>query len=96
MTGQYFRLDPKRSLSNVHAILLVIKNLKEKDLLDYSIIRYFVAMSHGYREYNLFDQLVKTIQFNKFESFKWHMFYLILPLRFKITRLKKRIKNYNK
>jgi len=96
MTGQYFRLDPKRSLSNVHAILLVVKNLKEKHLLNYSIIRYFVAMSQGYREYNLFDQLVKTIQFNKFDSFKWHLFYFVLPLRFKMTRLKKRIINYNK
>lgn len=96
MTGQYFRLDPKRSLSNVHAILLVVKNLKEKELLNYAIIRYFVAISHGYREYDLFGQLVKTIEFNKFNSFKWHFFYFALPLRFKITRLKKRILNYNK
>lgn len=96
MTGQYFRLDPKRSLSNVHAILLVVKNLKEKGLLNYPIIRYFVAISHGYSEYNLFDQLVKAIEFNKFDSIKWHMFYFVLPLRFEITRLKKRIINYNK
>jgi glycosyltransferase involved in cell wall biosynthesis len=96
MTGKYFRLDPKRSLSNVHAILLVVKNLKEKDLLNYNIIRYFVAISHGYSEFNLFEQLTKTIGFNKFDSFKWQLFYFVLPLRFKITRLKKRIINNKK
>ena len=96
MTGQYFRLDPKRSLSNVHAILLVIKNLNEKKLLDYTIIRYFVAMSHGYSEYNLFGQILKEIQFNTFNLFRWRLFYFHLPLRFKITKLKKKYLNKKK
>jgi glycosyltransferase involved in cell wall biosynthesis len=91
MTGQYFRLDPKRTLSNIDAILLVIKNLKEKNLINYSIIRYFVAMSHGYSEYDLFGQLMKQLEFNRFDYFKWRLFYFVLPLRFEITKLKKRI-----
>jgi glycosyltransferase involved in cell wall biosynthesis len=93
MTGHYFRLDPKRSLSNVHAILLVIQNLKEKGLLNYSIIRYFVAMSHGYREFNLFAQILKILKLNKINDFKWRMVYFVLPLRFKITRFKKKLLN---
>lgn len=93
MTGQYFRLDPKRSLSNVHAILLVVKNLKEKKLLNYSIIRYFIVIANGYREFNLFKQLVKILEFNKMDYARWHIFYFVLPLRSKITRLKKRILN---
>lgn len=95
MTGQYFRLDPKRSLSNVHAILLVIGNLKEKELLNYSIIRYFVAMSHGYQEFNLFEQILGILELNKINDLKWRMFYFVLPLRFRITRLKKRFINSN-
>jgi glycosyltransferase involved in cell wall biosynthesis len=91
MTGQYFRLDPKRTQSNIDAILLVIKNLKEKKVLNYSIIRYFVAMSHGYDEYDLFGQLMKQLQFTGFDYFKWRLFYFVLPLRFKITKFKKRI-----
>jgi glycosyltransferase involved in cell wall biosynthesis len=90
MTGQYFRLDPKKSLSNVHAILLVLNNLKEKELLNYSVIRYFVAMSHGYAEFNLFDKILKILELNKINNLKWRMFYFVLPLRFKITRFKKR------
>lgn len=93
MTGQYFRLDPKRSLSNVHAILLVLKNLKEKELLNYSVIRYFVAMSHGYAEFNLFEKILETLELNKINNLKWRMFYFVLPLRFKITRFKKRFIN---
>lgn len=91
MTGQYFRLDPKRSLSNVHAILLVLKNLKEKELLNYSIIRYFVAMSYGYAEFNLFEKILEILELNKINDLKWRMFYFVLPLRFKITRFKKKI-----
>lgn len=93
MTGQYFRLDPKRSLSNVHAILLVVKNLKERDLLNYSIIRYFVAMSHGYSEFDLFGQILEILELNKANALKWRIFYFVLPLRFKITRFKKIITN---
>ncbi|MFV8373865.1 glycosyltransferase family 2 protein [Flavobacterium sp. LB1P71] len=91
MTGQYFRLDPKRTQSNIDAILLVIKNLKEKNLIHYSIIRYFVTMSYGYNEYDLFGQLMKQLGFTGFNYFKWRLFYFVLPLRFKITKLKKRI-----
>ncbi|WP_369769526.1 glycosyltransferase family 2 protein [Flavobacterium sp. WC2416] len=91
MTGQYFRLDTKRTQSNIDAILLVIKNLKEKKLIRYSIIRYFVAMSHGYTEYDLFGQLMKQLEFSGLNYLKWRLIYIVLPLRFKITKLKKRI-----
>jgi glycosyltransferase involved in cell wall biosynthesis len=91
MTGQYFRLDPIRTQSNIDAILLVIKNLKEKQQLNYSIIRYFVAMSHGYSEYDLFGQLMQKLEYTGFDYFKWRSFYFVLPLRFRITKLKKRI-----
>lgn len=95
MTGQYFRLDPKRSLSNVNAILLVLKNLKEKKLLNNSIIRYFVAISYGYPEFDMFGQILQTLDFNKINNIKWRMYYFNLPLRFKITRLKKRFLTTN-
>lgn len=95
MTGKYFRLDPKRSLSNVNAILLVLKNLKEKGLLNNSIIRYFVAISHGYPEFDMFKQILQTLKLNKIDIIKWRMFYFSLPLRFKITRLKKRFLSTN-
>lgn len=89
MTGQYFRLDSERTQSNIDAILLVIKNLKEKNLINYSIIRYFVVMSHGYEKYDLFGQLMKEMEFTGFDYLKWWSFYFVLPLRFKISEWKK-------
>jgi glycosyltransferase involved in cell wall biosynthesis len=91
MTGQYFRLDPKKTQSNIDAILLVIKNLKEKNSINYSIIRYFVVMSHGYDEHDLFGQLMKELEFTGFNYLKWRLIYFVLPLRFKISELKKKI-----
>ncbi|MBG6062961.1 glycosyltransferase involved in cell wall biosynthesis [Flavobacterium sp. CG_9.1] len=91
MTGQYFRLDPIRTLSNIDAIVLVLKNLKEKSLINDPIIRYFIAMSHGYTEYDLFGKIMRELEFSGYNYLKWRLFYFILPLRFKITKLKKRI-----
>lgn len=91
MTGRYFRLDPIRSLSNIDAILLVLKNLKEKKLLNYRIIRYFITMAPAYSEYDLFGRIIKELEYTGINYFKWRLFYFILPLRFKITKLKKRL-----
>lgn len=90
MTGNYFRLNPERTHSNIDAILLVLKNLKEKKLINYAIIRYFVTMSYGYNEYHLFDKIMKKLEYNHFHYFKWKVFYIILPLRFEMTKFKKR------
>jgi glycosyltransferase involved in cell wall biosynthesis len=96
MTGQYFRLDPKRSLSNVHAILLVMNNLKEKELLNYSIIRYFVQVSMGFKEFNLFNQILDILELPTFEKLKWKIFYGILPLRLLAFGRWKKIKKWYK
>jgi glycosyltransferase involved in cell wall biosynthesis len=92
MTGQYFRLDPKRTQSNIDAILLVIKNLKEKQLIDYSSKRYFIAISKDFEEYNLFDAILDILQLPIFEKLRWRFFYYALPLRLKLYRTKKVIK----
>jgi len=91
MTGQYFRLDPKRTQSNIDAILLVIKNLKGKRQLNDLIIRYFVCLSYSYTEYRLFDQLMKELGVTGGVYYKWRLFFFILPIRLQITKLKKRL-----
>lgn len=95
MTGQYFRNDTKRTLSNIDAILLVLKNLKEKNQLNYAVIRYFVAMSHDYKEFSLFSKIMKTLDYKFLNYWMWSLIYIVFPLRFKITKIKKRIlKNF--
>lgn len=92
MTGKYFRLEPIRTESNINAILLVIKNLQEKQLLSYSLIRYFVVISISYKEYDLFNQILNIIDAEPFKKLKWQLFYFTLPVRLFIYRIKKTIK----
>jgi glycosyltransferase involved in cell wall biosynthesis len=89
ITAEYNRNDFIRRKSYADAIVLVVKNLKEKDLLCYSLKRYFIALSINFSEFNLFKSILNTIEFGTFEKIKWQLFYLILPLRLKLLRIKK-------
>lgn len=90
-TAEFYRDNPIRRASKKDAILLVVKNLKQKQLLSHSIIRYFVVMSRDYKEYNLFEKLLKELEFSGFSYLKWQLFFFVLPVRAKITKFKKRI-----
>lgn len=90
-TGEFYKKNFIRENSNKDAILLVLKNLKEKNLINYSIIRYFVAISYEYSECKLFYKIMKELEFKGFDYLKWQLFYSLLPLRFNITKLKKRL-----
>ncbi|TDE28070.1 glycosyltransferase family 2 protein [Flavobacterium ranwuense] len=80
-TGEFYRNDPIRRASYAKAILLVVGNLKEKQLLSYSLKRYFVQMSLGFKEFNLFNQILDILELPTFEKLKWQIFYGTLPLR---------------
>lgn len=88
-TGEYYRKNPIRKESYADAILLVLKNLKEKKLLSYTLKRYFIAFSIDFEEYNLFENILNVLDLATFEKVKWQIFYAVLPLRLKVYRLKK-------
>ena len=92
MTGQYFRSDPKRTKSNVDAILLVIKNLKKKELITNTVIRHFVTISLDYKVYDLFSQIIKILNLSLLEKIKWQIYYSSYFLRLPIYKMKKNIK----
>lgn len=91
-TGEFYNNDPIRRESYVNAILLVVKNLKEKQLLTYSIKRYFIASSINFKEYALFEKILTILELSKWEHFKWQFFYLILPFRLSLYRFRKSLK----
>ena len=91
-TGEFFRNDPIRRESNVLAICLVVKNLKEKKLLSYTILRYFIQVALGYKEYNLFIRIINTLDLSKYEELKWRLFYAHLPLRLYFYGIWKKVK----
>jgi glycosyltransferase involved in cell wall biosynthesis len=88
-TGEFYSNNPIRRASQKEAILLVIKNLKEKQLLSPSLLRYFVTMATEFKEYNLFAQIIILLELSIFEKIKWQFFYSTFPLRLSVYKLKK-------
>jgi glycosyltransferase involved in cell wall biosynthesis len=91
-TGEFYGNNPVRRASYAEAILLVVQNLKEKQLLTYSLKRYFIAFSIDFEEFNLFESILNVLELPTFEKIKWKIFYAILPFRLVIHRNKKIIK----
>ncbi len=92
LTGEYFRNIGIRRASHSEAILLVLQNLKEKQLLTYSLKRYFIAFSIDFEEYHLFENILNVLELSIFEKLKWQLFYAVLPLRLILYRMRKTIK----
>jgi glycosyltransferase involved in cell wall biosynthesis len=92
-TGEYIRNNPVRRESYSEAILLVIQNLKKKQLLSYSLKRYFIILSKDFKEYNLFGNILNNLELSTFEKLNWKIFFTTLPLRLKLYKLKKAIKS---
>ena len=88
-TGEFYNNNPIRRASKKEAILLVIKNLKEKQLLSPSLLRYFVTQATDFKEYNLFAQIITLLELSIFEKIKWQFFYSTFPLRLSVYKLKK-------
>ncbi len=80
-TGEFFRNNPIRTASNAEAILLVLKNLHQKQLLTYPILRYFIQISLSYKRYNLKRRIVNELDLSTFEVFKLELLYSFLPMR---------------
>ncbi len=88
-TGEFYRNNSIRRESYVKAVLLVVQNLKEKELLSASLKRYFVTLSKDFTEYNLFNAILNVLDLPTFEKLKWQLFYLSYPMRLPIYKIKK-------
>lgn len=91
-TGEFYNNDPIRRESYVNAILLALKNLKQKGMLTYTIKRYFITIAINFKEFNLFEKILNNLELSKFEHLKWNIFFAILPLRLFFHRLREKIK----
>ncbi len=91
-TGKFFRNNAVCRESFTKAILLVVRNLKEKQLLSTSLIRYFVTISKDFAKYNLYENIIIILDLPTFEKLKWQLFYFTLPLRISVYKLKKAFK----
>jgi len=88
-TGEFYGDNQIRRVSYSEAILLVVKNLKEKQLLSHSLIRYFATISINFKEYNLFNSILHILELSTFGIIKWKLFYITLPIRLFIYKFKR-------
>jgi len=92
-TGEFYSNNPIRRESYTKAILLVLQNLKEKQLLSTSLKRYFVTLSKEFAEYNLFKAILNVMDLPTFEKLKWKLFYYTYSIRLPIYKIKKYYKS---
>jgi glycosyltransferase involved in cell wall biosynthesis len=92
-TGEFYRHNAIRRESYAKAILLVIQNLKEKQLLSDSLKRYFVTLSKDFSEYKLFNAILNVLDLTTFEKLKWQLFYITYPIRLPIYKIKKELQS---
>lgn len=81
ITGDFGNRNLNSLSSYTDAIQLVIANLKEKKMLSSEILRYFIQVSLQYKEFNLFERIINTLDLPKMEELKWRLFYTYLPFR---------------
>lgn len=93
VTGDFINHNPESRKSYIEAILLVLKDLKGKKLLSYSIIRYFVGISRNFKEFNLFKKILDLLELSLFAKIKWQLIYYSLYIRMPLHRIKKQLKN---
>lgn len=91
-TGEFYAHNPIRRASQADAVILVVQNLKEKQLLSASLIKYFITFSIDFKEYDLFNRVLNVLNLSVFNSLKWSLFYQSYPLRRPIYKIKKRLK----
>jgi glycosyltransferase involved in cell wall biosynthesis len=88
-TGEFYTNNPIRRASYAEAILLVVRNLNEKQLLSVSLKRYFISLSIDFVEYNLFEAIINILELPTFEKLKWQFFYFSFSIRLPIYKIKK-------
>lgn len=94
MTGEYYSYNPARRKSSADAMVLAVENLQQKNLLNYYITRYFIVVSYNYKEYNLFNRIIKALKVSFLKEMQWRIFYFSLKIRLPINRFRaKRKKN---
>lgn len=90
-TGEFYSHNPVRKKSNNDAILLVIANMKEKQLLTSKLLRHFIQIALDYKEYQLFQSILQVSKLSDIGKLKWQLYYLFLPLRLYLYSLKKKM-----
>lgn len=92
MTGEYYSFNPSRRKSSADAMVLALENLRDKELLNYFITRYFIVVSYNFEEYNLFNRIIKALKLSLLKEIQWRIFFFSLKIRLPINRYRSKQK----
>ncbi|MDI1318514.1 glycosyltransferase family 2 protein [Flavobacterium sp.] len=90
-TGEFYNDNPIRRKSYVDAILNVIENLKDKNLLSNSIIRYFLLVALNFKEFSLSKKIITSLELSTFQRIKWVVLYNFWGIKKPVYRIKKKL-----
>lgn len=90
VTGNFNNKNVASLKSFADAIFLVTEDLNKKQLLSDEILRYFVQVSLDYKDYNLFERMMRILDYSALKKLKWKAFYKLLPLRLFLYRAYKK------
>ena len=91
-TGEFFKNNPIRRASQADAVILVLQNLQKKMLLTHTLIQYFITVSIGFKEYNLFNKIMNILDLSVIKKVGYYFFYNSYFLRLPVYKMKKRFK----
>ena len=90
-TGEYYNQNPIRKESHAMAIEKVATFLHQEQLLTEPIKRNFVQQALSFKEVHLFKKILPLLVNNTIEKWTWQLFYLFLPVKLKLYKLKRKL-----
>ncbi len=87
-TGEFWNNDPKRRNSKVKAIKLIVEGLKEKQLLNPTLVQYFLRQGFFLRSHSIINTVLKASKANRFKILLYSWGFRFYPLIRPILKLK--------
>lgn len=85
-TSLFYSNKSQKRHSKSLAIVMIYKNLKNQELMNFMIKKYLINFSLSFPEYNTFEQIINEIP-EKHEKVFWEIFRVMHPLRLILKRL---------
>ncbi len=91
-TGEFKKNDPIRKASKIKATELIISHLAKKDLLNETLVKYFIQTGFRLKEPSIIDYVLEKSNGSFLEKFKYKTGYKLYPFIRPVLKLKGKLK----
>lgn len=95
-TGEFWNNDPVRRSSKIRAAKLVIRNLREKRLLNFTLVRYFIQLGVFLKEKSIVTFVLEEGEIGTLQRMRFELIYHLYPVLVIGHRTKKYLKTFSK